>query len=255
MAFDITKFAGKGMDIELTALPIISVLQKGSAEVDETHENYSTKGIEGAKAGNLCYAPDSTLYNEMEVLFLKNVMLYAEWRPRNQGGGLVAHHPLSIIRSPSYKPRDPNNPKSKEMLGENDLIQTSYWLVQFKHKSGEWTEGLFAMSSTNLTCSRAIGKLIRGFDYPETSRFKGAKPFSFSRSYIISTEARRNEEGSWYALTVKPGLILDKKEDEKLLEETAAHAEKADRLLPTATEAKALPPSTGVVVTEEGSPF
>lgn len=256
MAFDINSLGGLGMDIEMSSTPLLTMLQKGSAEVDETHADYGSKGIPGAKAGDIIYKPDGTLYKEIEILPIKNIVLYVEWKPKSAGGGLVAHHQLDVIRNPAYRPRDPNDAKSKEMLGSNELVQTSYWVVLFKHQNGEWTEGLLPFASTGLSASRAMGKLIRSFVYPETSRFKGKSAFAFSRSYILGSEIKRNEKGSWHAFSVKPGIVLDKKEDEALLESTAAYVQKADALLPSVgTAAKSLPAASTVDTEDGDAPF
>lgn len=225
MAFNIANIAGSGMDIPASSMPLLHLLQKGSAAVDETHPDYPKKKIEDARPGMIVFNPDDTVYKEIEILPVKFLPLYAEWAPRNEGGGLKAHHSLDIIRSPKYRPRDPNNKKSKEMLGANELIQTTYLALKFRHRNGEWTDGILSFTGSQLSASRSLGKMIQKFVFPETSRFKGSKTFSFAQSYTLSTTVQSNEEGSWYVFTFKPGRVMDKPEDEAVLELTAAFAE------------------------------
>mgnify|MGYP001164517667 CR=1 FL=1 len=251
--FDPSKYASMGMeDMTTSSMPLLTIIQKSSPQVDETHPDFGTKGIEGAKSGDILFGADNSLHKKLTVLPIRQVELYAEWKPKSAGGGLVAHHPLSIVRSPNYRPRDPNTPKSKEMLGENELVQTTYWMVLFDN-GGEWTEGIIAMSSTQLAMSRQWKKLIIGFKYPETSQYKGTTPFIFSRSYILQSEMQRNNQGTWYGWKIVPGDILDKDEHHPLLETAAAACEKATEMLPSAGERKpaaALPPAQGTAQAE-----
>ncbi|MDV7392898.1 hypothetical protein RZS08_16125, partial [Arthrospira platensis SPKY1] len=91
--FDPTKVAGIGME-ELdsgSSMPLIKILQKGSAEVDQDHPDHGKKGIQGARTGNLVFVPEAKILPQpLTIIPLARKSLYEEWRPKKAGGGRVA---------------------------------------------------------------------------------------------------------------------------------------------------------------------
>lgn len=240
---DLNSLGGLGMDMEISSMPLLRILQKGSAEIDPSHEKYSQKKIEDAKAGDIVFSPDGTLYKELEVYPIKQVTMYSEWQP---GGGLIAHHDLTITRDPNYRPRDPKVEKSTEMLGTNQLVLTMYWAVLFKHISGKMERGIIAMSSTQISTSRNWSKLVLAFHYPDTKEFKGIMPFSFSRGYLLKSEVQRNAKGSWFGWGITPLAPLSPAKDEGKLTECVKYTKEVGLTLPQikAESMKSLPGAT-----------
>lgn len=218
-----------------SAMPIIKILQKTSAEVDETHAKYDTKKIPGAKSGDLLYLADSELLgSEVEILPISQKSLYAEWRPQNQGGGLVAHHPLSVVTDPNYKKGGDGN-EYKEFLGANELVMTIYFFVMFKSTEA-WKQGIIAFTSSNLKHARAFAKQLRSFRYEDTKQ----KPFIFSRSFMLKTKLNRKNNNSWFEFDITPERILDFKEDKDLLEVCVESYQQATQALPDVSAPKQL---------------
>lgn len=244
---DVLKQAqGMGMD-ELDAgqsMPIIKILQKTGAEIDETHEDYQNKKVEGAKAGHLYFMADQELLGEsVEILPLSQKTLYAEWRPKTAGGGLVGHHEPTIVTNDRYRKGDGEN-KNREYLGENELRLTIYFFVLFKSKDG-WKKAIMPFTSSNLKHGRSLAKQIRSFSYED----KEVKPFIFSRSFTVKTKLERGHGNSWYEFNILPARILDFKADEELLKQCVEAHQDAVASLPSTAERKEL------TVAEEETPY
>ena len=194
------------------SMPIIKILQKSGAELDETHEDYSTKKVEGAKPGDLYFmANQELLGDEVEILPLSQKTIYAEWRPKTAGGGLVGHHPLTIVADDRYRKGD-GDKKYKEYLGENEVRLTIYFFVLFK-SGEEWKKGIIPFVSSNLKHGRALAKQIKSFRYDDLKM----KPFIFSRSFAVKTQLCRGHGNSWFEFEILPKKILDLTADKALL--------------------------------------
>jgi hypothetical protein len=243
--FDPTKVQGLGLeDLETSnSLPILRILQKGSAEVDESHELHEAKKIDGAKAGNIVFAPTSELFKKVSIIPLAQRSIYTRWKPKNQGGGFLSYEPLNIVNHPKYRKGD----KNKEFLDTDELVYTIYVAVLFySEENKEWTRALIPFTSTNLGVVRTWNKQLRGFKYPETEEFKDIQPFLFSQQWCLATEARKNNEGSWFAFHITPEKVFSFTDDA----ETLAMANEA------AGDATAdLPAPAAQQMLEEDQPF
>lgn len=237
--FDPTKMAGAGMDqLEASeAMPLLKLLQPRCAEIDPDNEDYPTKGIEGAKTGDLVFAREGTILKRpLTVLFLSFRSLYAEWKPKNQGGGMVAHHPLSIELDPRYtKGSNPAKPY-QEMLGSNELQKTIYARVMFLD-GDTWKDGIMAFTSTNLKHARTAQGQIRRFKYEDGK----VQPFVFSRTFLVDTTKVSKDGNTWYEFKLTPDKVLDFKADKDLLEIASEKFQEAQASLPSSSEPKALP--------------
>lgn len=234
--FDPRKLTDDSLDNLETgnSLPILRLLQKGSAEVDESHENYPEKGIEGAKAGMIVFGPTSDIYKEVTIIPLAQKTLYAQWRPKSKGGGLVGHRGLDVVTDPDYRKGD----KNKEFLGEDELHYTIYVMVLFLDKDGEWQRAMIPFTSTGLSVARRWNKQLRGFQYPEADDYKGMKPLIFSQTWTLGSEPKKNNEGSWFAFKLEPKEILHPDNDIGLLQMAYETSEEAKKELPAAEDIK-----------------
>lgn len=221
------KLSGKGMDMldASSNMPLLKLIATNSPELLPDHDKY----IEGCKAGDIVFnATGEILPKPVEFLVVAKTTIYAEWRPKKDGGGLVGHHPLTAVGRPDYKK---GNDKSayKEFLGKNELNLTMYYMIKFK-QGDEWVEGILSFSSTGLSAAgRPLNKLISKFQYPEGV---DCLPFLFSRSYYLDSFLDKDDENQWYNWKVSEGNVLDFEEDEKLLEDCLETQETAIKALP-----------------------
>jgi hypothetical protein len=215
--FNYAEAAGQGTE-SLSGLggrPFLKILQPKNAECDPTHRNYATKKIDGAKAGDIIFDGTGRIIPQpMEFIPFDSRSLYQEWRPLAAGGGFVGNHPLSIVGSAAY--HKDTVKKSKEKLGDNELVFTTFFAVLFKDSStNEWAHGVIAFTSSQLSKARALARSIANF------RFTGAlvdiRPPIFARSFLARHAIERNESGSWYGWNIEPLRVLDPTVDNGLL--------------------------------------
>jgi len=216
MAYDLSKNAGAGLDtiVSSESMPLIKILQDLSAEIRTSHPDHEAKKIEGAKSGDLIFLKDRTLLAQpLQVIPIAQDTVYVEWKPKNQGGGVVGHHDATIVSHPDYK-----KDGWKESLGDNSLKYTIMVLVRFL-VDGEWEQGLISFDGGFLKKIRGWNTAIANFKYPDAMKLDFAPPM-FARKYEVSTEIDTNANGdTYFSWAIKPveGGILDPKKDEDLL--------------------------------------
>jgi hypothetical protein len=186
----------EGTRPEDLGIPFLSLMQKGSPEVDEEHEDHAIKTIDGVKAGmiintlsrQIVYAKDENKPLEFVPVFHEK--LYQEWKPRNQGGGFVQSH-----RSPVILTRTKRNEKNKDILPNgNEIITTSY-IYGFAlgiSDDGKPVRCILALTSTQLKKARMWLNMM------QTIKIGGKTPPMYSHSYNITTVQESNNDGNWY---------------------------------------------------------
>jgi hypothetical protein len=217
---DISKYAGVGQEtiVQQESMPLIKILQDMSPEVNPRKDGY----IEGAQAGDLLFNKDKSLLgNSVNIIPLASKPVYVEWKPRDQGGGMVATHPLTITADPRYK-----KVEYTETLGDNDLIYTTYWCVLMQ-VGDEWEKALIAMTKTQLKVSRKLSGEIAKFRYDGQA---DVQPPTFARVYELSTVLEKNKaDQEFFNFDVKPVQVI---EDEALLDSAFASYNTAISELP-----------------------
>lgn len=228
-------------------MPLLKLLQRTSAEVDEDHKDYDKKGISSAKGGDIIFTPEAKILpRPIEILPLAQKTLYAEWKPKAAGGGMVGHHPLSIVTDPTYsKGRNPEKPYA-EKLGDNDLVLTIYFCVLFAVE-GAWMRGILALTSTQLKHGRQLQTQIKRFKYDDPA----IKPFIFSRSFLLESQKASSNENTWYEIKLTPNRVLDFTTDALLLQDAMDAYKDATEVLP-AVQLQSLPVRA---LTVEEEPF
>ena len=234
--FDPSKYAGKGTDTidpSDLGMPFLKILQDGSPEIKRTHPKHEQAKIDGAEAGDIVYAPEKILFKKgVRVIPLAVKTVYGEWRPLDQGGGFIGHHPLSVATDREDYSREEN----KEYLGANELVRTTYFCVNFlDEESNEWKRGVIAFTSTQLQKARHWNKMILSFRYKD---HKEIKPPIFACSYLLSSKPESNNQGSWFGWQITQEGVL---EDVELLEMASEGVDHARAELPAPVEQEALP--------------
>lgn len=226
---------------EVTKMPLLKILQSNSAEIKKSHAQHATKKIDGAEEGDIVLSSEGlVLKGKTEFVPLAIKTIYAEWKPKDDGGGFVGHHDLRIIQHADYR-KGSSRSEWDEFLGSNELIFTMYIFVLVKHED-EWKKAVFAMKKTELKHGRILQDMIRKFRYPDDETFGAmvGKEALFSRTYLVSSKADSNSSGDWYNWNIEIGSILDPKKDIDTLE--LAFKSQADAVadLPVASPPKAL---------------
>lgn len=252
--FDLTQANGAGTDqLQMESMPLLKILNDQAAEVRKSHKDYATKGIEGAEPGDILFLPTQSLFKEIEVIVTGTRVLYTEWIPRSQGGGLAGYHPLSVRQNPNYSQQpDPERPRrNQEKLGDNELMLTYYFSVLFEDQDGVWKDAIIAMSGGQLRHARAWNKKLLGFKYPKEAPFldKNGKPFQapiFALKWKLTTFVENNGENSYYSWSIAAGKILHPEEDAAMLNHCLEAFQSNEQKLPSPENAQpqALPSSS-----------
>jgi len=221
------KLNGVGMDQleQSAAMPLLKLLGFQSPEITDPD-----KKIEGAQAGDILFAPTGEILKQpIEFVVLSKCSYYAEWKPKSAGGGLVGHHPKTIIGDPEYV-KGSDRSEWDEFLGKNELKWTMYYAIRFV-KDGEWTEGILAFTKTgNTKAGRPLNDMIKKFQYPEGV---DQIPFLFSRTYLLSSFLDKNADNSWYNWKVEAGDIISLEDEQEFLSECYDMVKPAAQALPS----------------------
>lgn len=183
-------------------IPILAILQKGSAEIDEDHEDHQSKKIEGAKVGDIINTTSRKILHTTGGQPVKVVpyfyqLVYIEWRPKSAGGGIVATHTNPNILMSAVR----DEKTGKDVLPNgNNIVTTAYYFVRVLNEDGTKDDALLTMTSTQLKKSRAWLNMMKGF----TSKNGNILPM-YHRPYFLSTIPESNAKGTWRGWKIEPG--------------------------------------------------
>lgn len=182
-------------------IPILTIVQKGSAEFDEDHEDHATKKIEGVKVGDIINTVTREILfttggQPVKVVPYFYKLVYLEWKPKSAGGGIVQTHTNPSILSSAT--RDPQT--SKDVLPNgNNIVTTAYYFVRVLRDGHPPEDALLTLTSTQLKKSRIWLNMMRGFTGPNGN----ALPM-FHRAYYLSTVGESNAKGTWRGWKIEP---------------------------------------------------
>ena len=182
-------------------IPMLSLVQKGSACFDRMHQDYASKQIPGCGVGDIVIQKTKQIihtYGEapLNVIPIHYKVVYQEWKPRSSGGGFVSNHlDKDILRSTKQVEVDG---KMKTVIcdGEragNEVIETKvFGILAYVNKA--WISAILAMAGGNHECGRSW--LSRA----TAIRLKDGRqaPF-FSHAYHLSSIAKSRPGNSWVA--------------------------------------------------------
>jgi len=216
MAFDPNQFAGAGTENldESSSMPLLNILQALSPELKKSNDKF----IEGASAGDIIHKGRGEILEQpLKVIPVSVKTMYAEWIPKDMGGGLVGMHGPEIVQSPLYEQGRKGKPTGTktydEWLGENELRYTAYWLLKVL-VGKEWVDAIIAMSSTQLKVHRKLQQVIKKFRYDKLD----VVPPMFARSWTLAAVEETNKSNQdYFNFQFTEPTVLDFKKDEVLL--------------------------------------
>ena len=219
---ELAKYAGAGMDSIESSNQIlyIRILQKGSAEIDVTHEDYQEKKIEGAKVGDIYHPTLQILNRPVTIVPVKFTTYYEERDGMDKRAHTIAIHPTTITLNPTYVMKFPEesivsqytDEQGNQKSQKNRLVKTVVMGVLLPDY--ENAPAIVKFQSSGLKQAKRIQEAIIRFRYPDS---KDRKTFTFSRSFKLDTEPDYNEKKeSWMAYkflegeVLKPSPLMDK---------------------------------------------
>lgn len=181
-------------------VPILQIVQKGSPEFDQDHENHATKKIEGCKVGDIFNSVSrEILYTTgmppVKVVPYFYALVYVEWRSKQNGGGIAATHTDESILRQTHR-----DDKNNDLLPNgNSIVTTAYMFVRLVRENGETNDALMAMSSTQLKKSRLWLNMMMNFRGGNGNTLP-----MFHRCYFLTTVPESNQKGTWRGWKVEP---------------------------------------------------
>lgn len=190
-------------------LPFLTIVQKGSPEVDKTHKDHGIKAIEGASIGDVIDTQAREIVHregKPQVIEFVPCMFqkaYVEWKPRTSGGGFVKQH-----FEPGILTQCKRDEKNRDVLPNgNTVVTTAYFFGLLLREGLDPKPVVIGMSSTQLKKARLWLNLMSGLkvERPDGTKFT---PPMFARKYYLHTVAESNAEGSWYGWAIESGEML-----------------------------------------------
>lgn len=185
-------------------IPFLAIIQKGSPQVDKSHKDYATKRIEGAETGdimnnvsNVVVASPGEPVQFVPCSFQK---LWAEWKPRNSGGGMVRAHTSELVLSECTK-----NDKKQDVLPNGNIVYTTAYFYGIALIDGERVPCVIGMTSSQLKKSRQWLNMMMTMKMVKPGTQDKFTPPMFSHTYLLSTVAESNTEGNWFGWLIQLG--------------------------------------------------
>lgn len=209
--------AGSGMEEmgkDDFAIPRLKILQPTSDEIQKRHESY----IDGAEASNIMENVSNTLFDGesgIVVVPISYRRTIIEWAPRgSEGAGFIEDHGLKM----NLLDDTTKCPTTGKLLNKqgNSLVETSEYYVFYKDPNGEWLPAVISMTGTQLKYAKRWNALMGSVrtNHPQLGRVTAP---IFSMSYLLITEGRSNEKGSWFTWGAKKnGSLTDMKEGKEV---------------------------------------
>lgn len=224
----------QGITTKEVGVPFIKILQAQSPEVIGPDGK-----IPGATAGMLLNTGTSELATQ--ILFVPAVRqhVFVEWKPRKQGGGLVAIHQLDsdIVKVAQAASKNFGEYKTE---GGNELAETFYVFGVTLDPTTLEPTGMAVIPFT----STGIQKYKKGFMnrimycLVDTTNGKRNPPL-YAHRIRISTTQQSNDDGTWFNYDI--AFAVENNVQQSLMEPNnpAYQAAKALKLSVDAGEAKA----------------
>lgn len=193
---DYGEYAGTGFEDTSQddfSIPFLDILQGQSPEVES---------LDAAKPGMFHNTVTDDLYDGKEgvpVLVCATAHEFVEWRPRNQGGGIVGRHKLDsevVSRAKS------NAEKFNELTTDagNDLVETFYAYLILALPEGPMP-AVLSCSSTRIKPYKAMMTKANMIMVP-TPDGRKVKPPLFAHRFRLTTAKRKNSDGEWHTFEV-----------------------------------------------------
>lgn len=220
---DFAADAGQGMEgagQESFAIPFLSVLQKGSPQVDEA----SGAALEGAKAGMLFENVTGRLFSGKDGVVIVPCSYRREflrWASRSNGGGLKGVYSPEVVADMRakgqiveldgrlYAPEADGSVNPEKSDRFNDT--RNHYVLLMDQDSGAWTEALLSLSSTQIKKSKMLMSALASVKLKNASGQMYTPP-TFANFVRATTVAESNDKGTWFGVKFELAGQVDRAE-------------------------------------------
>lgn len=194
--------AGDGMqqaDADCIAIPIISILQSLSPQVDKSDEAY----VDGAEVGMLINTATQEVYKNGELKFIPAVFerKFLEWVPRNQGGGLNGIYDVATAQKIKTERNDINHDIIADGAGiateGNELADTrTFYGICVHETTGAIFPAMISMTYSQIKKSKRLLAIVHGHRISVGD--KKITPPMYFHVFDLMTCKEENHRGKYY---------------------------------------------------------
>lgn len=220
---DFAADAGQGMEgagQESFAIPFLSVLQKGSPQVDEA----SGAAIEGAKAGMFFENVTGRMFSGKDGVVIVPCSYRREflrWASRANGGGFKgAYTPEAVadmrtkgqiveLDGRLYAPEADGSVNPEKSDRFNDT--RNHYVLIIDQESGAWTEALLSLTSTQIKKSKMLMSALASVKLKNASGQMYTPP-TFANLVRVTSVGESNDKGTWFGVKFELAGQVDRAE-------------------------------------------
>ena len=174
------------------AIPMLTVLQKLSPQVDKDDEAY----VKGAKPGMIFHNVRQEAYESVNVIPAMYRKVFLEWVLRENGGGFRGEVGYSV--GLDMRNGCTVNDKNQFILPNgNHLAETANYYCHFQYSPGLYEPVLISMASSQLKTSKLWFSQLGGMTYEEKGQVHADLPL-WSYGWDLTTVKLENDKGKWY---------------------------------------------------------
>lgn len=222
-ALDFAADAGAGMEgtsSESFAIPFISVLQKGSPQVDEA----SGAAIEGAKAGMFYENVTGNMFDGkvgVQIVPCAYRRVFLRWAPKGMDGGgfkgEIAPEQVAEMRAAGkivdldgklYIPLEDGTVNDRKCDRISDT--RNHYVLLIDTETGAWKEALLSLTSTQIKKSKMLMSALASV------KVNGANgmftPPTFANYVKMSSLPESNDKGTWFGVKFELAGQVDRPE-------------------------------------------
>lgn len=190
------------------AIPFLSILQKGSPQVDEA----SGQALEGAKAGMFFENVTGRLYSGKDGVTVVPCAYRREflrWGSRDNGGGFKGAYTPEVVaemRAKSqivevegrlYAPETDGSVNPNKSDRFNDT--RNHYVLVVDSETGAWTEALLSLTSTQIKKSKMLMSALASVKLKNGAGQMFTPP-TFANMVRATTLGESNDKGTWFGV-------------------------------------------------------
>lgn len=220
---DFAADAGAGMEgagQDSFAIPFLTVLQKGSPQVDEA----SGAAIEGARAGMLFDNVTGRLFSGKEGVLIVPCSYRREflrWGARSNGGGFKGAFTPEVVAEMRakgsivdldgrlYAPEADGSVSPDKSDRFNDT--RNHYVLVIDAATGGWTEALLSLTSTQIKKSKMLMSALAAVKLKNAAGQMFTPP-TFANYVRVTTVGESNDKGTWFGVKFELAGTVDRNE-------------------------------------------
>jgi len=219
MSYKPEEHSGAGTDTlpDSPSMPIIGIIQSGSAQFKKSHKNYSEKKIEGCEEGDIYFGADNVvLPKPVKIIPLRCQETFTQW---TGDGKLVGIFGMDAAAKDDYKTWKDGN-KDCHSIDGVEVNRTDYWFLKFLYND-EWLQAIIALKSTGMKMSTRIANTIKQAKTHPLYNDQAFKPPTFAVSIDLTTIADGGGGNSWFSWDIEGSEVIDYKAQGELMSDCA----------------------------------